>query len=99
MSPIYPDVAERLLARCMEYGRGVAGLDVLKTDVWWAASQISVPEERALREFLQQAEGRLDMIQFTVNESEVGPASFEVVASIEARLVPYLAGPETGTPR
>jgi hypothetical protein len=92
LSPTYPGVAERLLACCREYRRRVEGLDVLKTDIWWAASQISVSEERVLREFLQQAEGRLDMIQFRADESEVGPSSLEVVATIEARLVSYLAG-------
>ena len=97
--PTYPSVAERLLAHCREYRQGKEDLATLKAEIWSAASQVSIPEERALREFLQQAEGRLDMIQFTVDEVEVQRASLEVLETIEARLMAYLGDADHGTAR
>ena len=54
--------------------------------------EISIPQERAIRDFLQHAEGRLDMIQFTVDVEDVREAVLVAVAPIEARLLSYLAG-------
>lgn len=96
MAPTYPAVAQHLLALCRRYLQGIEDLETLKAEIWSAASQVSIPEERTLREFLQQSEGRLDMIQFTVDGPEVRRASMEVVGAIEARLVAYLTGPDTG---
>ena len=54
--------------------------------------EISIPQERAIRDFLQHAEGRLDMIQFTVDVEDVHQAALVAVTTIEARLSSYLAG-------
>lgn len=91
MDPTYPGVAERLLTHCRRYRHGSEELESLKAEIWSAASQVSIPEEHELREFLQQAEGRLDMIQFTVDESELKDAVLAISKTIEARLVSYLA--------
>lgn len=99
MAPTYPAVAQTLLTHCRKYRQGEVDLEILKGEIWSAASQVSIPEERALREFLQQAEGRLDMIQFTVDEAEVERASLEIVEAIEARLVAYLVDSDGGTTR
>lgn len=95
MAPTYPDVARRLLVCCSAYRAGVDGLESLKSAVWGAATEISIPQERELREFLQRAEGRLDMIQFTVDAENIREETFAVVAEIEARLLSYLAEEET----
>jgi hypothetical protein len=98
VAPSYPAIAENLLAHCRKYRHGVEDLKSLQAEVWSAASQVSIPEERALREFLQQAEGRLDIIQFTVDEAEVERASLETVEAIEGRLSAYLAEPDAPPP-
>ncbi|GAA1816009.1 hypothetical protein [Agromyces neolithicus] len=83
-------MAVQLLVRCREYRHRELDLDALKSEIWSAAAQIVVPDERVLRGFLQKVEGKLDMLQFTVDEPEIRQASLEVVAVIEARLASYL---------
>ena len=92
MAPTYPEVALRLMASCYEYRNGDDGLEILKVAVWSAAREISIPQERALRDFLQQAEARLDIIQFTLDAEDVREAALVAVTTIEARLSSYLAG-------
>jgi hypothetical protein len=94
MGPIYPAVAEELLSRCQEYRTHRRELESLKQDIWSAAAQISVPQERFIRDFLQRAEARLDIVQFTVDESQVRSASMEIVDEVETQLTAYLAGEE-----
>ena len=97
MAPTYPALAEHLLNQCRKYRHGDIDLEILKAEIWSAASEVSIPQERALREFLQQAEGRLDMIQFTVDEAAVEQASQQIVETIEERLIAYLADGNTGS--
>lgn len=92
MTPAYPEVALRLLACCSEYRNGDDGLEILKAAVWSAAREISIPQERAVRDFLQQAEARLDVLQFTVDADDVREAALVVVTTIEASLSSYLVG-------
>ena len=92
MAPTFPESALCLLASCSEYRNGEYDLEVLKAAVWRAAMEISIPQERAIRDFLQHAEGRLDMIQFTVDVEDVREAALGAVAAIEVRLSSYLAG-------
>lgn len=92
MAPAYPEVALRLLACCSEYRNGDDGLEILKAAVWSAAREISIPRERTVRDFLQQAEARLDIVQFTVDTEDVREAALVVVTTIEARLSSYLVG-------
>ncbi len=91
MAPTYARVAQHLLACCSEYREGDGGLEALKSAVWNAAGEVRLPEERSLRDFLQRAEGQLDMIQFTVGADDVRAAVLEVVMALEARLRSYLA--------
>lgn len=96
MAPTYPAVAQHLLVLCRRYLEGKEDLETLKAEIWSAAAQVSIPEERTLREFLQRYEGRLDLIQFTVDGPEISRASMEVVGAVEALLVAYLADLDTG---
>ena len=94
MGPTYPAVAEALLSRCEECRTHGRELEVLKQDIWSAAAQISVPQDRVIRDLLQRAEAQLDMVQFTVDESQIRSASTEIVDEIETQLAAYLAGEE-----
>lgn len=77
---------DQLLTSCHEYAESKLSLDELKAAVWSTASALTNPRERELREFLQGSEGQLDLIQFTVEESEIRLAALEVVKAIEGRL-------------
>ena len=88
----YPEVALRLMASCSEYRNEDDGLEILKAAVWSAAREISIPQEGAVRDFLQQSEARLDIIQFTLDAEDVREAALKAVTTIEARLSSYPAG-------
>jgi hypothetical protein len=65
---------------------GALDLDGLKALVWEAASTIVAPQERQLRDFLQWAEGQLDMLQHTTDDAELFARSLEIVGRLEAKL-------------
>ena len=88
----YPEVARSLLERCAEYRQQVIDLAALKATVWAAANEIVIPQERETHDFLQRAEGRLDMVEFTVDDEQSFPATIEIVREIEERLTRYLDG-------
>lgn len=60
---IYPTAASALLRQRREYREQRLGLDELKAAIWDAVQTIVAVEERLVRDFLQSAEGRLDMIE------------------------------------
>lgn len=92
MSPTYPDVASRLLEVCDMFRRGQVELAGLKAAVWSASGEIALPQERPLREFLQHAEGRLDMAEFTVDDDELPKVLDDILLEVEAELRRYLLG-------
>jgi len=84
MATLYPSVLDELQRACEQYRNHSLTMDGLKAAVWKAASEVVAHEERELRDHLQQAEGQLDVIQFTTNESEIFDHSLGVVDRIEA---------------
>jgi len=75
---MYDDILTALSDDCEKYRNHLSDIDELKTAVWNAAQAITNFEEKELRNFLQQAEGQLDMIQFTsenVFEDSLGTVS------------------------
>lgn len=83
---VYPEVLRSLRDLCHRYRQGLVDIDELKAGIWSAAGQIVHVEERALREFLQSADGKLDMMQFTVDEASVFGESLKIVSAIERKL-------------
>jgi hypothetical protein len=83
---LYPDVLRRLLEATRVYRRREMQLATYKAVLWQAAEDIVAVEERSLREFLQAAEGKLDVIQFTTDEAELFNATLPTLESMEERL-------------
>lgn len=88
---IYKSAAAALIDSCNAYRDREMTLPALKARVWEAAQSIVAIEEKALRSFLQQAEGRLDMVEHTRDEDEVFAATLRIVREIEDELRAYLA--------
>jgi hypothetical protein len=86
MATLYPEILLNLKRACERYRGRSLSLDDLKALVWEAASTIVTPQERELRDFLQWAEGQLDMIQFTTDDAGVFARSLEIVGRLEAKL-------------
>jgi hypothetical protein len=86
MATLYAEALAGLLERIDRFRRSDLSLDDLKSAIWEAARVVSSHEERALRDSLQQAEGRLDMIQFTVEEPGVRIEALKILDAVEARV-------------
>lgn len=85
---IYQEELKNLLTACERYRRNHIGAEELKNSVWQTARAITNTEEQKLRNFLQQAEGELDMAQFTCEDVFV--ESLSIVSGIPERIMPML---------
>jgi hypothetical protein len=72
------DLAD-LAQAIQQYRSGTASLDELKARVLATAERVTEYDRRALRTFLLDAEGRLDMIQFTTDSNRVYTKTLPVV--------------------
>ena len=86
MATRYAETLSGLLEQIDRFRRAEISLDDLKSALWEAAGVVSSHEERALRETIQQAEGQLDMLQFTVSDTNVHAEALKVVEGLEARI-------------
>jgi hypothetical protein len=93
MATQYAETLNALLEQLERFRCSDLSLDDLKSAIWEAARVVSSHEERALRDALQQAEGRLDMIQFTVNEPGIRAEALKLVDAIEARVRTAMSSP------
>lgn len=89
MPTIYPDQVRAVLKACLAYQDGKVDLDELKARIWEGAQAVVAVEEAEFRRFLQSAEGKLDVIQFTAED--VRDSVLDVVRKIEARVRAHLA--------
>lgn len=89
MPTVYPDQVKAVLRACLSYQDGKIELDELKAEIWDGVQAVVAVEEAEFRRFLQSAEGRLDMIQFTTED--VRASALDVVREIEARVRAHLA--------
>lgn len=86
MTTRYAETLAVLLVQIDRFRRSDLSLDALKSAIWEAARVVSSHEDRALRDALQQAEGRLDMVQFTVDESGARVEALKILDTLEARV-------------
>jgi hypothetical protein len=89
----YAETLAVLLERIDRFRRSDLSLGDLKSAIWEAARVVSSHEERGLRDALQQAEGRLDMIQFTVEEPGIRGEVLKILDAIEARVRAAISAP------
>jgi hypothetical protein len=80
---LYPQALARLRAACLDYRSHRIGIEQLQAAIWSAAQEIVAVEEKELRRFLQNAEGRLDLLRFTVDQSSLFDRTLELVSEIE----------------
>jgi hypothetical protein len=64
-------VLRQLIAKIEEYRAGATDLDDLQASLWGAAQSLTSREDRQLREQLQDAEGRLELIRFTTPSESI----------------------------
>jgi hypothetical protein len=91
IAPTYPEAAQNLLNTCQDYRLRLLSLESLKRIVWGTALEVVDVEERATRDFLQAAEGKLDMLEHTIDEERLFDATLPVVSEIEEQMARYLA--------
>jgi len=85
---IYQKELKNLMTDCERYRRSHIGTEELKNSVWQTARAITNTEKQELRNFLQRAEGELDMLQFTCED--VFGESLGIVSGITERIAPML---------
>lgn len=93
MTSHYAETLAVLLGQIDRFRRSDLSLDDLKSAIWEAARIVSAHEERALRDALQQAEGRLDMIQFAVDEPGVRAEALKILDAVEAQVKAAISPP------
>lgn len=74
---IYAEALQEVREACTRYRQQSSNLDDLQAALWKAIETVVAVEERELRDFLQRAEGELEMVQFTANQAshaQIGPA-------------------------
>jgi hypothetical protein len=75
-----------LLSKMREYREGVADLDDLQKTLWGTAQALTAYEARYLREQLQDAEGRVESIRFTVDAERVRGEVLKLLDDVEAKV-------------
>jgi hypothetical protein len=83
---LYPRTVARVKAACVEYRSGLIGVEQLQFAIWNASQEIVAVDERELRNYLQNAEGSLELLRFTVDETSLPGKALEVIAGIEDHL-------------
>lgn len=68
MATVYPDFVRGVIDACLAYQAHKISLDALKSEIWKGAMAIASVQEADFRHFLQAAEGRLDILQFTTED-------------------------------
>lgn len=86
----YPDEVQNLLKAYAEFRSGGMKLGALKSAIWRAASVIVSVEEADFREFLQWAEGAIDVTEFTTEN--VYQEALKIVERIETEAKRRLVG-------
>jgi hypothetical protein len=80
---LYPQAVARARTACLDYRARRIGIEQLQTAIWSTSQEIVAVEEKELRRFLQNAEGRLDMLRFTVDQALLFERTLELVGEIE----------------
>lgn len=88
---LYPDVAVDVAQACRRYRDRLISEEELQQHLWKAAQTIVAIEEKDLREYLQHAEGQLELLRFTVDGDRVYDSALPLVSEIEKRVAEYLS--------
>jgi hypothetical protein len=83
---IYQAVLIALKEGCALYRKRIIQEEELQRRLLNAADTIVAVEERALREYLLWAEGRIELLRFTVNTEDLHASVLKLVTQIEHKL-------------
>ena len=83
---IYPDVIQDIRRACQAYRDDRVLLTDLQTAISSGANAIVAVEENRLRQYLDDTEGRLELIRFTTNAADVRRAALIVIGELEVEL-------------
>lgn len=83
---VYPEALARAKSACLDYRAKCIGIEQLQVAIWTASQEIAAVEEKELRRFLQNAEGKIDLLRFTVDQEALFDRALEVVGEIEIYL-------------
>jgi len=81
---IYKEILKKLLTDCEKYQSHLIRIEELKNSIWHTSRVIGNVQERKLTDMLQQAEGQLDMIQFTCED--IFKESLKIVSGISEEI-------------
>ena len=81
-----PDTVQNVSEACEQYRRREVSEEQLQQCVWNAVQLVVAIEDKELRTFLKRAEGKLELLRFTVDSARLYEESLAVVAEIERRL-------------
>jgi hypothetical protein len=82
MTP-YPEALLELKQGCTRYRRKAIREEELQSCLWKAVQTIVAVEEKELRDYLRSAEGRVELLRFTVNQNQVYEEVLKLVEEIE----------------
>lgn len=80
-----PEV-DHLLSKLHQFRERTVTLDELQASLWGTAQALTAREDRWLREQLQDAEGRVELIRFTKEEALIWDEVLNIVESVEIAL-------------
>ena len=80
---LYPHALERVKTACLDYQSRRIGVEQLQTAIWNESQQITALEEKEFRQFLQDSEGELDLLRYTVDEQFLFERAMQVVTQIQ----------------
>lgn len=86
MATAYPELLEHLRIMLADYRAKRVAISDLQKAVWRTAEAVVSYEDRDLRKFLQSVEGKLDVLQFTIDPPEQFTASLDIIAALEDQL-------------
>lgn len=67
---IYPDIIEKIRSSCRDHINDRCSADAVQAMIHIAEFSIVAIEEKDIRNFFTNCEGRLELIKFTVNEDQ-----------------------------
>ena len=75
-----------LLSKLRQFREQKTTLDELQTTLWGTAQALTSREDKRLREQLQDAEGRMELIRYTVEKEQIGEEVRKVLEAVESAI-------------
>jgi hypothetical protein len=77
---------EQLLVKCGEFRMGRIAVEDLQAALWGTAEALTARDDRRLRERLQDTEGRMELVRFTVEKARIFDEVLKILDSLESEV-------------